>query len=407
MSKRKQIVCVGFPKWEGDYMKSTVSLMSELARTNEVLYVDYSYTWKDLLLQGLGRASGVPTARMLGWQQRLRRLELAKGQSIHILTLPPFLPANWLHSKAAYDRLLARNGQGALQAIRKALKALSFTRPLVINAFNPALGNVLAGQLDESLLAYYCYDEISEAPWISKHGARHEKAFLKRVDLTIVSSTRLQKEKEPHTKSCVLVKNGVSLDLFNGVKKVATRRRPRIGYLGSLDDRIDFDLLQSLVQANPSFDFQFVGRVMATRAVEEFRKFDHCEVLGAQPIQELSRYVAGFDVGLIPFRKNRLTAGIYPLKINEYLAMGIPVVSTDFADLSDFKEVVYIASDQTEFGQLIHQALAEPSGTRAAERINFARANSWAARAATFDHALETALSTTATRSSLGTKFWR
>lgn len=378
-------------------MKSTVSLMSELARTNDVLYVDYPFTWKDLIIGVLSREKGVPTARMLGLEPRLRKLDLAKGQTIHLLTLPPSFPANWLNSKTAHDRWLALNGQRALKAIRKAIKSLRFTQPLVINAFNPALGNQLVGQLGEKLLVYYCYDEISGAPWINKHGARHEEAFLKRVDLTIVSSSRLQADKAPHTKSCILVKNGVSLELFSGSQRTAARRRPRIGYLGSLDERIDFELLYDLIENNPGFDFQFVGRIVATQAAEQLKQFDHCEVLGPRPIQQLGNYVAGFDVGLIPFEKNRLTAGIYPLKINEYLAMGIPVVSTAFADLSDFESVAYIASDRAAFGQLIYRALAEPSEMVAAERIKFAQANSWEARAAAFEQALDMALAKSST----------
>lgn len=392
MSKRKQIVCIGFPKWEGDYMKSTVSLMSALAKTHDVLYVDYPYTWKDLVFGLLGREKTAPVASMLGMAPRLRKLTLSKKQTIHLLTLPPFFPANWLTSERAYDRWLAFNGQRALKAIRKALHALAFKRAIVVNAFNPALGNQLAGQLGEKLLVYYCYDEISGAHWISKHGTRHEQEFLKRVDLTVVSSTRLREDKGPHTKACVLVKNGVALDLFSGLQKKAFRQRPRIGYLGSLDERIDFDLLYTLIDNNRGFDFQFVGRVVAQDEANQLRRFGHCEVLGAQPVEQLGSYVAGFDVGLIPFKKNRLTAGIYPLKINEYLSVGIPVITTDFADLSDFAAVAYIASDGTQFDRMIYQALAEQSESASVERRRFAQANSWVARAEAFDHALDMAL---------------
>ena len=175
MSKRKQIVCLGFPKWEGDYMKSTVSLMSELAKKHDVLYVDYPYTWKDLAFRLLGREKTASVTRLLGTQDRLRSLQLQHGQTIHLLTLPPFLPANWLSSSKAYDQLLAWNSRIALKEIQQAMRRLNFQQAIVVNAFNPALGNVLAGELKEKLLVYYCYDEINGAHWISKHGPRHEQ----------------------------------------------------------------------------------------------------------------------------------------------------------------------------------------------------------------------------------------
>lgn len=385
-------------------MKSTVSLMSELAKKHDVLYVDYPYTWKDLAFRLLGREKTASVSRLLGIQSRLRTLQLEHGQSIHLLTLPPFLPSNWLSSPSAYDQLLAWNSKLALKEIHKAMRQLKFQQAIVVNAFNPALGNALAGELNEKLLVYYCYDEISGAHWISKHGPRHEEQYLRQVDLTIVSSSRLHKDKGPTTRSCVLVKNGVSLELFTGDRPKEINARPRIGYLGSLDERIDFELLTYLISNNPGFDFRFVGRVVAKDAAAQLEKLPNCEVLGAQPLESLATYVAGYDVGLIPFQKNRLTAGIYPLKINEYLAMGTPVVATDFADLSDFEEVAYIATDEESFSLMIHRALAEQSDGAIEKRRDFAQANSWVARAKAFDQALDGALAKQSKITSLGAR---
>ena len=243
-------------------MKSTVSLMSELAKTHEVLYVDYPYTWKDLVFRILGRENTASIPRVLGLQPRLRSKQLSEGQMIHLLTLPPFIPANWMSSTRHYDRLLDFNGSVAQRAILKAMTDLQFERPIVINAFNPALGNALLNKLGERCLIYYCYDEISAAQWISKHGARHEQRFLVEVDLTIVTSTGLLQTKTPNTSNCVMVKNGVSLTLFKGDIPRSAKRRPRIGYLGSLDERVDISLLTHVIKTFPVWEFQFVGRIV-------------------------------------------------------------------------------------------------------------------------------------------------
>ena len=392
MSRRKQIVCLGFPKWEGDYMKSTVSLMSELAKEHDVLYVDYPYTWKDIIYRCLGREKTASISRLLGIQARLRSQRLSSGQTIHLLTLAPFFPANWLSSAQRYDRLLAVNGRNAQRAIQKAMKRLQFEKPIVVNAFNPALGNFLKARFGEQLLVYYCYDEIGAAQWISKHGPRHEKKFLASVDLTIVSSTGLLNTKSPQTQACVLVKNGVSLDLFDGNKLRPTNARPKIGYLGSLDERVDMILLASLIEAFPNWDFHFVGRVVSPALSDQLGRYPNVKVLGPQPLEQLGEIVAGFDVGLIPFKKNKLTAGIYPLKINEYLAMGTPVVSTDFADMSDFENVAFVGDSPQAFADLVQEALLQTDEAAIASRKDFAKSNAWGARAIAFNDALDQAL---------------
>jgi len=366
--------------------------MSELAKSNEVLYVDYPYTWKDVVMGGkAGRQ--VPVAPILGIAPRLTSRQVSPDAEVHVLTLPPFLPANWLTGAASYDRLLALNARLALRSIKAAMKQLGFEKPIHINAFNPALGNALAGKLDEQLLVYYCYDEISAANWISRHGSRHEQAFLSKVDLTIVSSAQLLQDKGPFTRRCKLVKNGVSLSLFqNQNRKAIEKQGIRIGYLGSIDERLDFDLLYDLVTQHPAYQFQFVGRVVEKTQVARLATLENCEFLGSQAVTDLAGFVAGFQVGLIPFKCNKLTAGIYPLKINEYLAMGVPVITTPFTDLSEFAAVAYQADTAEAFSEVIPHVLAEDTADKVEERKAFASSNSWQDRALDFGKALTEAL---------------
>ncbi len=392
MMTGQQIICVAFPKWEGDYLKSTVELMKELARHNELLYVDYPYTLKDLALSGLGGPS-VPTAPLLGLRPRLRLQGFEGGSKLWLLTLPPSWPINWLGQPQSYDRLLSWNAHWARRCIRRAMEQLGFQRPIVINAFNPALGNALAGQLDESCLVYYCYDEISAANWIGKHGTRHEQAFLRRADLTIVSSAPLLAAKAPLAQRCALVKNGVNLEHFSqpGPRPLdlPPADTPLIGYLGSLDERLDYDLLAFLAQRLPSCRFALVGRLVSSEAEARLGRLPNVDLLGAKPPAALSSYVAAFDLCLIPFIKSRLTAGIYPLKINEYLALGKPVVATDFSDLSDFAGLIELAGSPAQFLAAVKQALDAPlSADERASRRAFALANSWAQRAADFGAAI-------------------
>lgn len=394
MLKGERIVCVGFPKWEGDYMKSTVLLMGELARHNEVLYVDYPFTFKDLIKGG--PFGNVPTLSVLGLRPRLRVKVLDNGAAVRLLRLPPFVPANWLNDEQAYERLLHWNARWALGAIRRAITRLGWERPVVINAFNPALGNALAGRLNEKLLVYYCYDEIGAAGWISKHGKRHEEEFLKRADLTIVSSVHLLREKSKAARHCGLVENGVSLGLFRQAgprpeELPGPEAGAILGYMGSVDERLDYCLLEYLATVLPRHQFVFLGRIVEKEAIGRLERLPNVTFLGPRAPSRLASYVNAFALGLIPFVKNELTAGIYPLKANEYLAMGKPVVSTDFADLSALQKVVRIAKTYESFRLEIEEALASDTVDRQNNRRNFARLNSWEKRAEQFgDLLLET-----------------
>ena len=387
---KNDIVCVAFPAWEGNYLKSTVQLMTELARLgHRILYVDYAYTWKDFAQSLMGK--GFATwRRMIGIEQRLRTVSLGNGAEIYVLTLPPILPINFLKNPNAYDSLNAVNAFFIKNAILKAMKTIGMTTPTVVNAFNPSLGNLLAGKLNESKLIYYCYDDIGAATWASRHGERLETTFLKKTDAIIVTSQGLFDKKSKQNTSCFLIKNGVDYDLFSQqtsslLSIPLEKDKKTIGYLGSVDERVDYDLLEKLISTTPQYHYVFVGRVTQSAYEKRLSAFPNVIIVGSQLPVTLPAWVQKFDVCLIPFVKNELTKGIYPLKINEYLAAGKPVVATRFADLSDFESVVHIADDDNAFLQL---AQGDYSNTDSARLKHFASQNSWTARSKEFSKLL-------------------
>ena len=369
-------------------MKSTVQLMAELARHNQVLYVDYPFTLKDLL-NGIRPSGKIPVLDVLGIRPRLAEKTLDNGASVQLLRLPPFIPANWLNNESAYDRLLRWNARLALPVIRRAMHCLGLARPVVINAFNPAFGNALAGRLGEKLLVYYCYDEICAAGWISKHGKRHEAEFMQRAGLTVVSSAPLFREKSKVAKCCGVVKNGVSPAFFQPADGCPDDMPSRgsgaiIGYLGSVDERLDYALLEYLATVLPQHQFVFVGRIMNKSGISRLECLPNVSFLGPRPPSRLPAYLSAFTLGVIPFAKTPLTAGIYPLKANEYLAMGKAVVSTDFSDLSDFEGVLHVSGTYEGFRLAIEAALATDTEARQNARRAIAHSNSWANRAEQF-----------------------
>lgn len=385
MIKDQDIICVGLPNWEGDYMKTIVEMMSVLARKNRVLYVDYEYTYKDLFSAFL-KKTNIPLKRMIGLKNRLRLLTLKDNTEIHVLTPPPTLPVNWIKSEKRYRSLQNRNAQRVKDAILKATHHLGFKNPIVINAFNPFYGLPMLGKLEEKLNVYYCYDEISAAHWCKNHGAGLEIEFMQKVDLVLTSSEGLYAKKRKWNDNTYLVKNGVNFDLFHKAfqtRKVATVQK-NIGYIGSMDDRLDYELLEYCIRQTPEYQYVFVGRVNDEAGRQKLAAYPNVQIIGAKSPAELPEYLKVFSLGLIPFLKNEFTENIYPLKVNEYLAAGIPVVATDFAPMDDFEEVISIADSPEAFLQSIHWELEQDNDDKARERVRIAQSNAWESRAEQF-----------------------
>ncbi|GAB3939558.1 hypothetical protein GCM10028805_00160 [Spirosoma harenae] len=386
------LVCVAFPAWEGNYVKSTVEIMKRMAQRHRILYVDYQYTYKDLLFSLLNKAKA-PVKRMLGLQPRLRNIQLQADKSIYVLTPPPVVPVNFVSNPTWYDRIQRLNAWIIQRSIRRAMKQLGFSKPVVINAFNPFYGNYLVGELDEQRTVYYCYDEISECAWAKNHGARVEQQFLGRVDATITSSVGLAQHKAPWTKQSFLVQNGVDYSAFAAGYLDNTAKStlpPTIGYIGTIDSRLDYSLLQAIARHFPNAKLVLVGRSVADKPsvdqnLAELRSLPNVELIGAQPPSALPDLLKSFHIGLIPFVRNAQTAAIYPMKINEYLAAGLPVVSTDFAPLEEFKSVVSTAKSIPDFIQAVQAAFETDSVDAQRKRQQRAYQNSWDNRAVEFE----------------------
>jgi glycosyltransferase involved in cell wall biosynthesis len=159
----------------------------------------------------------------------------------------------------------------------------------------------------------------------------------------------------------------------------------KMGYLGAFDDRIDLDLLADVALAFPEYLIEVIGPKKITPGQS---LPNHVVFLGPKPQNELLTYLSQWSVCLIPFAKTSFTRTIYPLKINEYLAAGKPVVTTDFADLSDFEGIIRIGTDSASFIQGIQRELRGDNRLKASKRRDFAVENSWEVRTTQFLKAL-------------------
>ncbi|WP_266365939.1 glycosyltransferase [Tellurirhabdus rosea] len=372
-----EVVCVSLTSYTNAFTKSTVELMNELARHHRVLYVDFAVSVKDLVTGRLRNG----WKKVVGLDERLARVELSHGGTLHVLTPPPVLPVNWMQPGVLHGFAQGFNTYWLAAEIRAAMKRLAFDRPVVINAFHPINGLALAGRLNERALVYYCYDDIYAESWSRHHGPLSEAALIRQADAVIASSRELQLRKTTDTTPCYLLENGVDYPLFQQAFHLPTPKPVQtVGYIGAIDNRLDLDLLGTCFQRFPEVQFQFVGR-QPDAAIRAFFE-PYANVTLSPPVapSQLPAFVETFDAALIPFVCNQQTKAIYPLKVNEYLAAGLPVVSTLFSDLSDFAGVVALADSPEDFCEALKGALADTRPEEARKRSAFARTNSWEER---------------------------
>jgi glycosyltransferase involved in cell wall biosynthesis len=383
MISNRNILCISGTEWNGNYIKAVVELMKVLSAKNKILFVENAYTYKDAVA-GVNDKDKIDFAQALGLKSRIKTIQTDNGGMVHILFPPLVFPINFLPNGALYNNLLKFNGWLLRRSVNKALKKLGMQRDLInFTSFNPGMGLMTGRAFNEKTLIYHCYDEIKGAPyWLSKHGLRLEEGFMKMVDAVIVTSKGLYESKKDFCKQCFIVKNAVKVDLFKkGFNKAPNHTKMVVGYVGTIDDRSDYSILQHLFNNMSNAEFVFVGRILSVKGEAILRKYANVKIEGPKMPGELPAYLQTFSVGIIPFVKDDFTKGIYPMKINEYLAAGLPVVSTNFGDIADFASLIKIADDKETFLQGVLTEISGDTPEKREARLKTAENNTWDKRA--------------------------
>jgi glycosyltransferase involved in cell wall biosynthesis len=191
------------------------------------------------------------------------------------------------------------------------------------------------------------------------------------------------------TTPVVLIENGVHAASYAAETErpsdLPASGKPVIMYVGTISHWFDLDLLDAVLGALPDVSVVLVGPVHPDRTgrLNESRKFTNLHVLGARPHAAIPAYLAASTVGIIPFLRNRLTEAVNPVKLYEYAAAGIPVVSMAFSDdLAKFHTIAFIARTPDEFIGQLRTALTRGAGVPDVARLHeFAHANDWQTRA--------------------------
>lgn len=385
------IIITSMSRWDGDISSASLALAKVFSRHNKVYYLDYPYTWADVY-----RERKLPSV-----QQRMDTLLKGKnflrqipGQPANLKagTPRPTLPINSFPPGNLYNLGTHINNKIIASLINKIIKAEGIESYLFINSFNPFYLQDIRRYLNPVWSIYHSRDAIEEVPG---HGLYREIECVKQYDMSMATSKQLCRNISqrtgqevhyfPNGGDATLFKTAIELPLEkpDELKNINT---PIIGYTGAVCQRFDYDLLEKIAKAHPDKTIVLVG----PRKDKQFSPINldlipNIVFTGPKKIDQLPAYLKFFDCAILPFKKNNLTGGIYPLKINEYLAAGRTVVTTDFSeDVKGFSNSVHLASDNDSFIEAINTAINDYSDEKIKNRQSVAELNSWENRVAYF-----------------------
>ncbi len=369
-----------------DMSSASISIAKEIGKQQKIFYVEHPYTLKDIIKQRNQLNIKRWWRIFLGKERSVRKHEVYKD-IYHVI---PFatLPFNKFPKGPVYNFLQKINDLIVCLAVKKALKRHKVKSFILYNSFNPFYGDRIKSTLKPVLTIYQCRDDISVAPVVSKHGTYLEEEKAKNADLVIATSHELVRKLSGFNKNVHFLPNAADYDLFIKSTMPQTEmpeelrqiKKPVIGYMGLIGTRMDVELVKKISASFPDYTLLMIGVV-----IKSFEgMFDDCEnitILGPRPYNSLPGYLKYFDVPIIPFENSKLTKSIYPLKINEYLCSGKPIVTTNFSeDISFFKDLVYVAESHDTFIENIRKAVKEDDKAIYNKRIETARKNTWNSR---------------------------
>jgi len=272
-----------------------------------------------------------------------------------------------------------------LRQVKKAMRKLNFNAPVNM-VFNPAAG-LLAGKIGESKLIYYCVDEYTAFTGASKGLREIEEDLFRKADLVIVSADKLHESKKHFNENTFVIRHGVDFVHFRTALDAATEipaeivnlPKPIIGFHGLLADWVDFELIKKTAEHFKNGSVVLIGKITvdAERKIKILDNVKNIHFLGRKPYAELPAYCKGFDVALNPFEINELTLAANPLKVREYLAAGLEVVSTGIPEVR-ILDYCRIGETHDEFIEQIEEVLANPKSKH--EISDSIKAESWEAR---------------------------
>ncbi len=378
----RDIVCVGSADWATELPINQHQLMGRLAAKNNVLFVESL---------GLRRPqlAGRDLSRL--WRRLQRGLRGAQpADGLHVLS-PLVLPLHQIAAVRALNRRLLRFQAG------RAARRLGMRNP-VLWAYVPQ-AEALLDALQPTLVVYHCVDDVAAQKGVDAESFRAaEQRFAGRADLVLASAPALAERMRTLSRNVLYAPNVADTPTFAtalgpGPVDAALEAlpRPRLVFQGAIvATKLDVGLLAELARLRPGWSIVLVGPVGAGDPGGDLSALEGApsiHLIGPRPAGDLPQVLRGGDAGLIPYAINDLTRSVFPMKVYEYLAAGLPVLATPLPALEGVEAIDTVA-DAAELVAAAEREFAVDTPERRRQRSLDAAAHSWEARIEEIERAL-------------------
>ena len=377
MIRNQSIICISSIDWDFIW-QGHQEIMSTLAKNgNRVLFIENT----GVRLPGIKDIPRIKN-RVKNWLKGVKGIR-KETENLYVFS-PLVLPFPYSKFARFINRHLI------LSVLNKWIKVVDFSNPIVWTFLPTPLSIDIADSITRKLFIYYCIDNFSVSSISAKKIKKSEKRLLKKVDLVFATSKELYNYCSRYNDKVYRFPFAVNFKEFEKVRlgeasipeEFKNIKSPIIGYVGGVHKWIDQELVKYLAERYPQYSFVFIGPVQTD--VSKLQILKNIHFLGKKEHERLPFFIKYFDVGVIPYLISEYTNNVYPTKLNEYLALGKPVVSTQLPEIIEFNkeygDIVHVSEGKEKFGKNINKAINEDNQILRARRIEVSRDNSWDVR---------------------------
>ncbi len=238
----------------------------------------------------------------------------------------------------------------------------------------------IAEELEPAVLAYDVMDDLASFKKAPQGLVLRQRRALAEADVVFAGGRSLHRSVAQHRKSTLhLFPSGVETAHYASSRTLRQARPVKVaGYVGVIDERLDLDLIRDLAASLPDWTIRVVGPVATKIDATSLPQAPNIAYPGMAPYRELPAVMAGFDVALMPFALNDATRSISPTKTLEYLAAGLPVVSTRVPDVvEEYADVVHFADDGAGFATACREVVEHSKAERDRRLRPIAQRHEW------------------------------
>lgn len=391
---QKDFIFTGLQSWDIPIGSNAIDIAKEMSRKNRILYVN-----SPLDIMTLFRNKPTPENKRRFSVIHKKTAPLRKiNDNLWVLDLPFVIASvNGLPDGKIFDFINRKNNKKIFSYVNKIATELGFSHPIHFIDNDIYRSFYAKEYLKPSLSVYYRRDNLQPFPYWKKHVARLEPMLIAKSDVVVCNSPQLANFAKKFNPKSTDIGQGVDLSAYDAkfayqipgaLKNIPT---PRIGYIGDINSkRLDADLLFDLAVSRPTYSFIMVGGEDELFRNHKIHNLKNVHFTGSIPKNAVPQYMAALQVCLNPQLLNEITIGNYPRKVDEYLAMGKPVIATATDTMQIFKEHAYLCNGLKEYQEAIDDALHSDNELRRNQRIQFAGTHSWENNVSNIYQALET-----------------